>query len=112
MSIEDFPVIEDFHKMPRKLIVKGGTTSFSPEAGASLQGIVINNTGQAVKEIRVGIVVFDERKMPVRNATTHPENALLAQGGISAFSFKFQDHAQNIKDYHLYVDWTFEDKES
>lgn len=111
MGIETFPEIESFQKLPRQVIVKGGSSTFDETAGAALSGIVINNIGHAIKDIRVHVVIFNERKIPILNAGTVPDPEALPQGGIASFNFKIQDHPEKIIDYYLYVNWRFDDRE-
>ena len=58
MGLETFPEIESFQKLPRQVIVKGGSASFSARDGAELRGIVINNSGSSIRDVRVSLVVF------------------------------------------------------
>jgi hypothetical protein len=110
MGIETFPEIENFQHLPRQIIVKGGTSSFDAENGASLQGIVINNIGQPIRDLKIHAVVFNEKKIPVLNSTSSGEPSQIPQGGISTFSFQFKDYPKEITDYYLYTDWKFDDR--
>ena len=94
MGIETFPEIENFQKLPRQVIVKGGSSTFSEPEGARLHGIVINNIGHAIRELRVNIVVFDQQKIPLFNTSTVADPEALPQGGISSFSFHLPDYPQ------------------
>jgi hypothetical protein len=109
MDVEAFPEIEDFQHLPRSVIVKGGKTSFRPEDGAELRGIVINNIGQAIRNIRVQVVIFDDRKIPMLNTSVAPEPDMAPQGGISSFVFKLKEYPYEIKDYHLFTHWSFDE---
>ena len=62
MGIESFPEIENFQKLPREVIIKGASTKFGREHGAELRGIVINNIGQPIRNIRAQLVVFGKIK--------------------------------------------------
>ncbi len=108
MDVDAFPEIEDFQHLPRNVIVKGGQTSFHPEEGAAeLRGIVINNIGQTIRNLRVHVVLFDHRKIPVLNTSISPQPDTVPQGGISPFVFQFREFAQEIRDYHLFTNWSF-----
>lgn len=109
MGIEAFPEIENFQKLPRQVIVKGGTSSFDQKDGAQLRGIVINNAGHDIKEVRVHMVIFNSHKIPILSTSTHIEPETLAQGGIGNFIFQLKDHRQEIEDYHLFTSWKFDD---
>ena len=109
MDIETFPEIEDFQHLPRQVIVKGGAADFSDAAGASLQGIVINNIGNPIRNVRVHVVVFNEKKIPIRSTSTSVKPEIIPQGGIGNFSFQLKDFNEQIKDYYLYTDWNFHD---
>lgn len=108
MGIETFPEIENFQHLPRKVIVKGGSSSFDDKTGAELQGIVINNSGHAIKNLRVCLVVFDEHKIPVLNVSAPTEPSAIHQGGIGSFSFRLSDYQKPITDYYLYTAWAFD----
>lgn len=109
MGLETFPEIESFQKLPHRVIVKGGQSSYSQQDGAELRGIVINNIGHGVKELTVHLVVFDENKIPVYNTSMMPDNSHLPQGGIATFMFRLKDYPTVISDYHLYTNWNFDD---
>lgn len=111
MGIEAFPEIENFQHLPRRVIVKGGDSSFSQDEGARLRGIVINNIGQTIRNLKVSVVIFNEKKIPVLNTSIVPDPSAIPQGGISSFSFHLKEYPQQISDYYLYTDWTFDDKE-
>ena len=111
MSFESFPDIENLQHLPRRVIVKGGASSFSEQEGAQLKGIVINNIGQSIRNVRVSVVIFNEKKIPVLNTSTTPIPAEIPQGGISRFSFQIKDFDKEITDYHLFTDWSFDDNE-
>jgi hypothetical protein len=111
MGLEAFPEIENFQKLPRQVIVKGGSSTYDSKEGARLRGIVINNIGQSIRDLRVNAVILDEHKMPVLSTGIDPEPSALQQGGIGSFTFQFKELSQKIHDYHLYVDWKFDDRE-
>ena len=111
MGIETFPEIENFQKLPRRVIVKGGTSTFEERDGARLSGLVINNIGHPIRDLRVHVVIFDENKIPQINLSTVPDPDGLPQGGIGAFSFHVQDHPAPIHDYYLYANWRFDDRQ-
>jgi hypothetical protein len=110
MGIEAFPEIESFQKLPRQVIVKGGASSFDHAEGAGLRGIVINNIGHSIRDIRVSVVIFDKNKLPVLSTSTATDPALLPQGGIANFTFKIEEYPERILDYHLYTHWKFNEE--
>ncbi len=109
MDIEAFPEIENFQKLPRQVIVKAGSTSFEASKGAVLRGIVINNSGHPIREVRVNVVILNERGMPVLNTSLSSDPDALPQGGIANFRFEFKEYPKAIIDYHLYTQWRFDD---
>ncbi|HNV86859.1 MAG TPA: hypothetical protein PKL97_07875 [Candidatus Omnitrophota bacterium] len=111
MSIEEFPEIEDFHRLPRRVIVKGGVSRVNANGDAELSGIVLNNLGQPIKGLKVNLVVFDDREMPILNALTDPEPARLAQGGISSFKIVLPGHKEQVTNCYLYPTWQYDDSE-
>lgn len=111
MSIEEFPEIEDFHRLPRRVIVKGGISQVNVKGDAELSGIVLNNLGQPIKDIRVNLVVFDHREIPILNALTIAEPAKLSQGGIASFKFVIENHKEKITNYYLYSTWQYDDSD-
>ncbi len=111
MGIDTFPEIESFQKLPRQVIVKGGSSSFNEADGAKLRGIVINNIGQTIRDIRVHVVIFDKNKLPALSSSTLAEPEVLPQGGIGAFTFAIKDHHREIFDYHVFASWRFDDRE-
>jgi hypothetical protein len=111
MGIEKFPEIESFQKLPHRVIVKGGSSRFDPKEGAELRGIVINNIGQAIKEVSVNLVIFDERETPILNTSIAPEPAVLPQGAIGSFLFRLKDFPSEIKKYYLFSSWKYDDRE-
>ena len=111
MGIEAFPEIESFQKLPRQIIVKGGSSTFDEREGAELRGIVINNIGQPIRGLTVHVVIFDSQKIPVLNTGTTAEPDFLPQGGISSFVFRIKDYPREITDYYLYANWKFDDRE-
>jgi len=111
MGIEAFPDIENFQKLPHQVIVKGGSSNFSASDGAELRGIVINNIGNTVRDIKINLVVFNDQKIPLLNTSVKSDPEVLPQGTIGTFIFKIKEHAEEITDYHLYADWRFDDSE-
>ena len=111
MGLETFPEIENFQKLPRQVIVKGGGSSFDAREGAELRGIVINNIGHPIRDVRVHIVIFERKVIPVLNTSTTPDPERLPQGAIGSFTFRLKDHPSEIKDYHLYATWKFDERE-
>lgn len=111
MDVDAFPEIQNFQHLPRSVIVKGGSTSFDTTSGAELRGIVINNIGQSIKSLRVHVVIFDERKIPLLNTSVLADPEIVPQGGIASFVFKLSDFPNAIKDYHLFTNWSFDESE-
>ena len=111
MGLEAFPEIENFQKLPRQVIVKGGNSTFSEKEGAELRGIVINNIGQPIRELRVHAVILDENKIPVLSTSADPVPCDLPQGGIGSFTIQFKEYPQRIAHYYLYANWKFDDRE-
>lgn len=111
MSLEKFPEIESFQKLPHRVIVKGGGSRFDPKEGAELRGIVINNLGQTIRNVSVNLVVFDERETPVLSTTTIPDPDVLPQGAIGSFLFRLKEFTSEIKKYYLYPSWRYDDRE-
>lgn len=109
MGIETFPDIESFQKLPRQVIVKGGASSYNSREGAELRGIVINNIGHPIRDIRVNVVIFDKRKIPILNTSAQTDPVSLPQGGIGTFVFQVKEVTEQISDYHLYADWKFDE---
>jgi len=110
MDIEAFPEIESFHKLPRQVIVKAGSTRFEDKEDGRLQGIVINNTGHAIRDLSVGVVLFNEKKIPIMNSSAAADPGRLSQGGIANFHFQFKGQTQPVADYYLYTHWRFDDE--
>ena len=109
MGIEEFPEIETFQKLPKRLIVKGGDSTVDAKGNAVLNGIVINNLGLSVKRIRVFLVVFDEDEIPVTNVTTTAQPDTLPQGGIASFRISVLGHGKIVDNYYLYANWQYDD---
>ena len=109
MGIEQFPEIETFQKLPRKVIVKGGSAGFDTKGRPELRGIVINNVGQRICGVVVSLVLFNEQEIPILNKTTVPDPVALAQGAITSFAFVLEDYDQEIKNYYLYATWKYDD---
>ncbi len=109
MGIERFPEIESFQKLPHRVIVKGGSSHFDSQTGAELHGIVINNIGHPIRNVSVNLVIFDEHENPVLNTSIEPDPPDLAQGGIGSFIFQLKDFREEIKKYHLFPSWKYDD---
>lgn len=110
VSIEQFPEIESFQKLPHRVIVKGGSSRFDPQEGAELRGIVINNSGQPIRSVVVNLVVFDERETPLVNVSAVPDPEHLPQGAIGSFLFQLKNFDREIKKYYLYPSWKYDDQ--
>ena len=93
------------------MIVKGGSSSFNEREGAELAGIVINNVGHTICDLRVNLVVFNDKKIPVLSTSTTVNPDVLPQGGIANFIFRLTDYPERIDDYYLYTNWRFDDRE-
>lgn len=109
MGIESFPEIENFQKLPREVIIKGASTHFHAEEGASLRGIVINNIGHPIKNIRAQLVIFGKNKVPLLGTSVPTEPDRLPQGGIANFQFQVKEHKAEIKNYFLHANWGFDE---
>ena len=109
MSIQEFPEIETFQKLPRRVIVKGGTAGFNAQGKPELRGIVISNVGHLVKNLRVSLIIFNANEIPIVNASTEPNPDVLPQGGIASFVFTLNDYSQEITNYYLYASWKYDD---
>ena len=109
MGIQEFPEIQTFQKLPRKVIVKGGTSGFGANGKPELRGIVINNSGHLVKDIRVSLIIFNAHEIPILNASTVPDPNQLPQGSIASFVFTLDDYNQEITNYYLYTNWKYDD---
>ena len=111
MGIEQFPEIETFQKLPRKVIVKGGSSAFDPAGRPELRGIVINNSGHPIRDVRVSLVIFSEQEIPILNKSATSDPADLPQGAIASFTFTLDDYDQEIKNYYLYANWKYDDSD-
>jgi len=109
MGLETFPEIENFQKLPHQVIVKGGGSSFNAAEGAELRGIVINNIGNPIRDVKVNVVIFDEHKIPILNTSVVSNPNILPQGAIATFVFQLKDFPGVISDYYLYANWRFDD---
>ena len=111
MKFEDFPAIESFTKLPKKLVIKAGETSLTDEGEAALSGIVINNLGQGVRNVEVYLVLFDEKNIPQDNLKTIPDPNQLAQGALASFKFSVKGRKEKIANYYLHAKWDYVDKD-
>lgn len=111
MRLNSFPEIEDFRKLPREVVVKGAIAEADPKSGVEIRGIVINNLGQAIKNIRVQVVVFDEYHLPQLSTSVAPSPPHLQQGGIANFIFKLEGLEKKVKDFYLHANWSFDSGE-
>ena len=109
MGIEQFPEIETFQKLPRKVIVKGGSSGFDSKGRPELRGIVINNVGHPIQDIKVSLILFNEDEIPILNKRTNPDPTSLPQGAIGSFTFILDDYEAEIKNYYLYANWKYDD---
>ena len=110
MDVEDFPPIETFKKLPKRVVVKGGVASFNAQNQPQLSGIVINNSGQTVMNLKVHLILFDHRNIPIENATEVPEPGTLLQGQIASFLFTLPNFKGKITNSYLYATWVYDDK--
>jgi len=108
MQLNSFPEIEDFRKLPREVVVKGAISESDPKKGVEIRGIVINNIGQPIKNIRVQVVVFDEYHLPQMSMSLSPTPSKLQQGGIANFIFVFEGLEKPVKDFYLHANWGFD----
>ncbi len=108
MRLNSFPEIEDFRKLPREVVVKGAISETDIQKGVEIRGIVINNIGQPIKNIRVQVVVFDEYHLPQMSTSLSPSPPKLQQGGIANFIFTFQGLEKPVKDFYLHANWGFD----
>jgi len=111
MRLDSFPEIESSHKLPREVIIKGAASDFDPEKGAELRGIVINNIGQAIKNIKVQAVIFDEDHIPILSTSVLTDPPALQQGGIANFVFHLDEISEPIKHFYLHANWGFDETE-
>jgi hypothetical protein len=110
LNFEDFPSIEAFHKLPRKIILKAGETGFDEAHRPTLSGIVINNLGQPIRNVEVYLVLFDDQNMPVEHLKTIPEPNRLGQGTLGSFRFVVAGRKEKISNYYLHSRWEYDDK--
>ncbi len=108
MRLNSFPEIEDFRKLPREVVVKGAISENDIAKGVEIRGIVINNIGQPIKNIRVQVVVFDEYHLPQMSASLDSIPARLQQGGIANFVLTLQGLEKAVKDFYLHANWGFD----
>lgn len=111
MGIEEFPAIENFQRLPRKLIVKGGDSVLTKTLDAELTGLVVNNMGQSVRDIVVHLIIFDEKEIPILNLSTRPNPDRLAQGNMASFKFIVEKFGKPVKNFYLYANWRYDDAE-
>src|SRR3989338_3580899 len=109
MGIEHFPEIETFQKLPRKVIVKGGSSGFDAKGKPELRGIVINNIGHLIRDTVVSLVIFDEQEMPILNKSVAPNPSSIPQCEIGSFTFVLSDYDREITNYYLYASWKYDD---
>lgn len=109
MGIEQFPEIETFQKLPRKVIVKGGSSGFDAKNRPELRGIVINNAGHPVRDVKIFLIIFDEQEIPILNKSTPPDPEALEQGTIGSFTFTLDDYSSEITNYYLYATFKYDD---
>lgn len=108
MDIDTFPEIENFQKLPHQVIVKGGAWKFDAKENAhELRGIVVNNSGSSIKDIRVNVVVFDGKGIPLLNTSAPCDPEVLNQGGVGAFLLTLKNCSKTIAKYHLFSNWNF-----
>jgi len=108
MELEAFPEIENFQKLPRQVILKAGRISFDKTQGAKLHGLIINNCGHAICDVRANIVIFNEKQIPIYNLGVPTDPERLPQGAMGSFVFDLADVRDSIRDYHLYTNWSFD----
>jgi len=109
MGFEDFPDIESFSKLPKKLIIKAGEASLTEAGDAILTGIVINNLGQTVKDVNLFLILFDDNHVPTEEHRVEPDPVQLSQGALGAFKFMLKGHKQKISNYYLHSRWSYLD---
>src|SRR3990167_5766761 len=109
MGIEEFPAIESFQRLPKKIIVKGGDSVINKNGDTELAGLVINNLGQPVRDIVVHLIVFDEKEMPAVNLSMKPDPDRLDQGNMASFKFILEKFGAPVKNFHLYANWKYDD---
>jgi len=111
MAFEDFPEIEAFQKLPKRVIVKGGDAKLTDEGDAELAGIVINNSGQTVRDLSVIMVLFSDKHVPTMSLSVKPDPDKLAQGSISSFKFSHKGYCDKFSNYYLYSTWKYDDSD-
>lgn len=109
VDIQEFPEIEAFHKLPRRVIVKGGSSGLDASGKAKLGGIVINNTGHPIKDLKVCLIIFNEHEIPLLNASVVPDLSELPQGSIGSFVFTLDNYRKEIGNHYLYAIWKYDD---
>jgi hypothetical protein len=111
MALENFPEIEAFQKLPKRVIVKGGLSAVREDGHAELSGIVINNAGQPIKSLKVFLILFDERGIPILNSSVGADPAKLSQGGVASFKFSVNGYGEKINNHYLYPNWQYDDSQ-
>ena len=64
---------------------------------------------QPIRDIRVELVVFDRQRIPLLGTSAATDPDRLPQGGIANFHFQLKDFSQEIKNYYLHANWTFDE---
>lgn len=109
MGIENFPEMESFHNLPKQVIVKGGISGSPDSESSELSGLVINNLGQPIRQLRVNLILFDKNEIPVFNTSVEPNPTDLTQGGMASFRFLITGFQDSMSNYYLYPTWRFDD---
>lgn len=110
MGFEDFPSIESFHKLPKKLVIKAGDTNIDEAGDATLSGIVVNNLGQSVRNVEVSLVLFDDKNIPIEHHRVEPDPSQLPQGSLGSFRFIIKGRKKNITNYYMHARWQYVDQ--
>lgn len=110
MDIEAFPAIENFQKLPKQVIVKGAPVALKESAEPELRGIVINNIGHTIKNVRAHVILFDEKKIPLQSTSMMTDPETLPQGGIGNFVIRLNTGLQGMANFHLYATWKFDEQ--
>lgn len=110
MDIEAFPAIENFQKLPKQVIVKGAPVTLKESSEPELRGIVINNIGHTIKNVRAHVILFDAKKIPLQSTSMSADPGTLPQGGIANFVIRLKVSEQEMSNYHLYATWKFDEQ--